>query len=91
MEVWPNGWKRGETVRVIKVLDLAVHQYRTTDRPPPIGATGEIVSINTVNNKVHSVGVQFSDRSWVLPVDHLTLGPAEDEVQAAITSIKEAL
>lgn len=77
-----------QPVRVLKILDVS--DFVTDDLPPAIGSIGRVVTVNTANGVVGSVGVEFEDRSWVFPVDHVTLDVVtEEEVQAAIQSITQ--
>ena len=65
-----DGWSYGCLAEVIAPIVLP-WKTSTYDPLPEVGDIGEVVTINTRNGVVDSVGVAFPGRSWVIPVEFL--------------------
>jgi hypothetical protein len=67
-----DGWAYGCYAAVVAPIKLP-WAVTTTDPLPEVGEIGEVVTINTTNGKVTSLGVAFPllGRSWVIPVEFL--------------------
>lgn len=81
-----DDWTYGGKARVLRKLEPGSWE---TAPQPEVDEVGQIVTVNTSNSVVTSVGVEFGEphnRSWVYPVDYVT-PTINDEVAEAIASI----